>query len=279
MQILSEAEIIARISVGDSFSAQVDSGSFNIKIDHYEPIIGTAIHSGHRVVSPFSENLLVSENERRFEEDPFTGDFISSLPITLQVVDSRYFYDLNRHPQECIYDEAWGKRVWKRNLVSAEVRVIQEHHQRYYRILGHLMSELEKRFLRCIVYDVHSYNYARIAGRPPLFNIGTHYINRPLYKPILEALRSSLSAVELNGVESRCVFDGVFTGKGYQAAYLSEHHPDSLCIPLEIKKIFMNEQNFTCSKDIFSDLKGQLDQALKKSAELFRDYSLKMKKQ
>lgn len=278
MQLLSEAEIIARINDGNSFSARVDSGSFEIKIDQYEPIIGTAIHNGHRVASPFSKNLLVSDNERRFEEDPFTGDFISSLPITLQVVDSRYFYDLNRHPQACIYDEAWGKKVWKRKLESAEVRVIKEHHERYYRILDHLVNELEERFARCIVYDVHSYNYGRIAGRPPLFNIGTHYINRSLFNPIIEALQSSLSAVEINGVESRCVFDEVFVGKGYQAAYLSEQYPDSLCIPLEIKKIFMDGQNFTRSKDIFSDLKGHFEQALKNNTDLFRNYCLQMKK-
>ena len=59
----------------------------------------------------------LSELQRWKEEDPLTGDFISSMPIKIIPNDSRYEYDLNRKPTECIYkDKAWGQVVWKKKL-------------------------------------------------------------------------------------------------------------------------------------------------------------------
>ena len=269
MQVLSEGEIIARIAAGDVFSAEISSNAFEIRIQHYAPLIATAIHTGHHICSSLADRLLVTEAERRFEEDPYTGDLIDALPITLKVHDSRYYYDLNRNPEDCIYEQAWGKKVWKQPLDAGEIEKIRSLHGSYYHILQSLVGALERKFGRCILYDLHSYNYSRLAGSTPLFNIGTHYMDRALFAPILDHLLEQLEQLCIPGYESSAAFDQVFKGKGYQAAYISENHPHSLCVPLEIKKIFMSEQQFERDDMVFNELRRQLQQVLKENGERF----------
>ncbi|GAL02404.1 hypothetical protein JCM19237_5297 [Photobacterium aphoticum] len=124
---LTEAEVLDKIQQLIPFEAQLNDGSLTIRISEYQPYIATAIHHGHRLRGDLMPNCLLNEDERYFEEDPFTGDFISSLPIVLQGEDSRYEYDLNRGPDNCIYEEAWGKPVWSTPLTDAERAVSLEN--------------------------------------------------------------------------------------------------------------------------------------------------------
>ena len=270
MKLLSEQQIIKKIEHRKPFSARIESGAFDIKIDSYVPVVGTAIHHGHRVDLSYQDRLLLSEEQRRYEEDPYTGELIGSLPITVVVNDSRYFYDLNRHPDRCIYDVAWGKKVWRRPFDTSEVESIRAMHATYYRLLSCLMTELERLHKRVIVFDLHSYNYSRIKRDTPLFNIGTHYID-DRYQPLLRQLQRQLEAITLPGIENRSVFDEVFEGKGYQAAVINKNHPLSLCIPLEIKKIFMNEDDFLPKEKVCQALKKQLSKVLAESAMQFSE--------
>jgi hypothetical protein len=271
MELLSERQIIARIEDGEVFSALIEGHAFEIKIDRYVPVIGTAIHHGHRVCSSLAGNMLITDTERKFEEDPHTGDFIDTLPITIIVYDSRYYYDLNRDPANCIYDVAWGKKVWKRTLETSAVKKIKNLHSCYYRVMDSLVGQLEKKFSQAIIYDLHSYNYSRLGGNPPLFNIGTHFIDVPRYASLLSHLQNGLNAIRLSGLESRSVCDEVFRGSGYQAAFINRNHPESLCVPLEIKKIFMDEEGFERNAVIFSELKRQLDQVLAENGTRFKN--------
>ncbi len=127
MQTLSEKEIIHRIREQEPFSAVIENGAFSIKIDRYVPAVSTAIHSGHNVRKQISDKLLLDESERKYEEDPYTGDMLSSFPIVLQGLDSRYQYDLNRSPGECIYEEAWGKECGYSPSVQGNVRKVSLH--------------------------------------------------------------------------------------------------------------------------------------------------------
>lgn len=271
MQRLSEREIIARIEHGELFSAQIDTHAFEIKIERYVPFIGTAIHHGHRVCSSITDNMLVTGAERQFEEDPYTGDFIDTLPITITVHDSRYYYDLNRNPADCIYDVAWGKKIWKRTLDTAVVKKIKNLHSCYYRVVHSLVGQLEKRFSGAMIYDLHSYNYSRIEGNPPLFNIGTYFVDTSRYASLLNHLQNGLKAIRLSGVENSSLYDEVFRGRGYQAVFIKENHPNSLCIPLEIKKIFMDEEDFERDDEIFSQLKPQLGKVLEENGTRFEN--------
>ena len=165
MNTLSEQEIIRRIERQEPFAAIIDTGAFSIKIDRYIPVISTAIHAGHTVQQLILDKLLLNEKERKYEEDPYTGDMLASLPIVLQGLNSRYQYDLNRASDKCIYEEAWGKKVWSAPLTAGERKNSLNLYDSYYRVLHTLLTTLEKEYSNCIVYDLHSYNYRRQIGR------------------------------------------------------------------------------------------------------------------
>jgi len=269
MEQLSEQLIIDRIKSGAVFEAFADTGAFSVRIKKYVPAIFTAIHDGHQVDPSIAGKMLVSPEERRFEEDPFTGDIIDTCSISLRLNHSRYYYDVNRRPELCIYEEAWGKQVWKEPLSGEEQHRIRAHHRSYYRVLDVLLSSLEKLFRHCIVYDLHSYNYARLYGNPPLFNIGTHYINRQRYDSVLLHLAEQLNYIELKDYETRAAFDEVFNGMGYQAQFIHTEHPTSVCVPLEVKKIFMNEKSFALNKPVSDRLFPGMREALATNALYF----------
>jgi len=277
MKSLSEKEIIHRIKQQEPFSAVIDTAAFSIKIDRYVPAVSTAIHAGHTVREEIIDKILLNESERKYEEDPYTGNMLASFPILLQGLDSRYQYDLNRPPGECIYEQAWGKRVWSTPLTAKERKNSISLHESYYRVLNALLTVLEKQYSRCILYDLHSYNYKRLEIDAPLFNIGTNYIDRELYQPVLDHIKRHLLAAELPDIENRVAFDEVFAGKGYQASFIHENHRESLCVPLEIKKVYMDENSGEPHPLILETLTETLEQTLSHNASYFCGKSIGQK--
>lgn len=269
MLTLSEKEILLHIRQQEPFTATVDTGAFSIKINRYVPAIHTAIHAGHTIPKQLAGRLLLNERERQYEEDPYTGDMLASFPIVLLGLDSRYLYDLNRPPGECIYEEAWGRKVWSRPLGSRERKESISLHNSYYNILHALLTVLEEKFSRCIIYDLHSFNYRRITTDTPLFNVGTHYIDQKTYQPVLNHLKKRLLDAEIPNIKNRAAYDEVFPGKGYQAFFIHEKHPQSLCIPLAIKKVYMDETSGVTYPLIIETVIETLKQALSYNASYF----------
>jgi len=272
MEILTERQILEKIREGCIFSAQIDSGAFKLSIKEYVPAVITAIHDGHRVIEYFAAKMKVTEDERQFEEDPYTGTVADGFDISLKVLDSRYCYDLNRKPELCIYEDAWGKEVWKEALNNSDIGRLLACHGTYYRVLDELLTMLTDKFEDVILYDLHSYNYSRLEGNPPLFNIGTHFIDLSKYDRVIKHLTEELRKIELPGFENRAAIDEVFKGKGYQAEFINQNYSDVLCIPLEIKKAFMDEQGFalTLKKDSFKPLFSGMIEALSRNGEVFK---------
>ncbi|MEZ4936638.1 MAG: N-formylglutamate amidohydrolase [Crocinitomicaceae bacterium] len=174
---MSIKQIVKLIQNQETFEAIAEDGSFQIKVHGYVPYICTAIHDGHKLRSSLKDKILIDEFGRWYEEDPYTGAFITSMPITLIGMDSRYEYDLNRGPETCIYEEAWGNKVWKRTLTAKERQISLQKHANYYKVTHALVAKLEELFDGCVVYDVHSYNWQRWDRKVPLFNIGSEKID------------------------------------------------------------------------------------------------------
>ncbi len=269
MQSLSEQDILLRIQNSETFEAVIDTGGFALKIDRYVPMVCTAIHDGHTLPEALRPKMLLSATERTYEEDPHTGEIISSFPITLIALDSRYAYDLNRVPIDCTYDTAWGKQVWKNALNRVEQQQLREYHASYYRILKGILNQLVQHFSGCIVYDLHSYNHIRVGTQAPLFNIGTHTIAGDFYQPLLDHLSQSLEAISLPGTTNRIAFDEVFQGKGYQAAFIKKHFTTIPCIALEIKKAFMDELSGQAYTPIIEALRNGITRALNLNSAFF----------
>lgn len=244
MQTLSESECLKKILSEETFEAEIEGGALLIRIHEYVPYICTAIHAGHRLRDTLAQNCLIDEKNRLSEEDPYTDQLIDSFPVILVANDSRYEYDLNRDRDSCIYTNAWGDDVWKTPLKKSEKSLSLKKHDQYYRLLKALLDVLEKKFGGCLLVDIHSYNWEiRKHEQAPIFNIGTAQINLTRFEKPISTLAKNLSAIDLPNLEIETQYDAVFQGKGYQATFIQENTSNTLIIPLEIKKIFMDERS------------------------------------
>jgi uncharacterized protein (TIGR02421 family) len=183
------------------------------------------------------------------------------MPITIIGNDSRFEYDLNRTPQECIYDEAWGKKVWNKKLTAQEIKISKQKHAGYYKVLQALITKLESLFGGCIVYDIHSYNYKRWDREVPLFNVGTEQLNGSLYHSTIQNWLKVLSEISMPDIPNKTAENDVFRGKGYNAEYISTHFSNTLVLPTEIKKVYCDE----LTGDIYPKIKRLLQQNLKQA--------------
>ena len=244
MQTLTLNQIISKINRNETFSAELSDHSLQIHINEYVPYVATAIHAGSQTEPSLEAYYALSQKERFYEEDPHTDVFILSLPITLISQDSRYSYDLNRNITQCIYEKAWGKQVWHQPLSTHYLKKLKLKHTHYYQLLKTLINKLEALFKQCYIFDIHSYNYQRITDqKTPTFNIGCHYIQKTKYLPFINQLQILLQQIELPNIDVQVEKDSVFQGKGYQAEFIYKNFKNTLLIPIEIKKIYMDERN------------------------------------
>lgn len=242
MTTASEEEIISSIKQRDAFTATIDSGAFTLKIEKYEPAMCAAIHNGGNMRQELLENCLLTQAERYYEEDPFTGSFIEQQPITLIAHDSRYEYDLNRTTNECVYETAWGKDVWKEPLSKDAIATSKEKHAQFYRVVSAVVEALAEDFGQCIVYDNHSYNYRRHERTDlPVFNLGTTSVKSDSWRPVIDNWLDALNNMSVDGVEVTAAENDIFYGKGYLAGHCHGLYDNVLVLATEVKKVFMDE--------------------------------------
>ncbi len=248
---------------------QFEQGGFIIKINKYVPYCCTAIHNGSHLRNELRHKMALSEYERWYEEDPHTADFISSMPITIVGLDSRFEYDLNRSPENCIYSEAWGKNVWEKKLNNNEIKLSISKHADYYKILKALIQKIETLFGGCIVYDIHSYNYQRWERVVPLFNVGTEQITNENFKPYICHWIEELSKIELKDVNAVAKENDVFFGRGYNLSFVTKHFKNTLVLATEVKKVYCDELSGDIYPKIIRLLQQKLKQAILNNANFF----------
>ena len=269
MQLLKVDEIINLIKKKETFEAMAIDRSFHIKIGKYVPYCCMAVHNGSNLRSDLKTKIALDDFERWQEEDPHTGDFIDSLPITIIAQDSRYEYDLNRKPEACIYNVAWGKWVWKSKLTPKERQLSRKKHENFYKVVEALIKQLNNLFNGCIVYDMHSYNHQRWDRDVPLFNIGTEQIDQHRYGEYIEHWRNELQAIKLPQVDNKTAINDVFFGRGYNLEFISVKFPNTLVLATEIKKVYCNEQTGEDFPEIIVLIKQALKEAIINSAHHF----------
>jgi len=268
MQILSKFDAISKIKDKLTFEAIVEDCGLILKIEKYAPYVCTAIHDGHNLRASLQEICQLSEAERLYEEDPVTGDFISSMPITIVALNSRYEYDLNRTPEECIYTQVWGKQVWKSPLDTQEISLSLTKHQNFYELFNQLIGTLESIYKACVIYDIHSYNYVRQKKTTPSFNIGTAQIDEKRWQQEISHFIKQLRHIELPNLEISAEKNAVFQGLGYLAGYISKNFKNTLVLPTEIKKFYMDEN----TGEVFPIVVNESKVALKKAISLNAAY-------
>jgi hypothetical protein len=265
---LSEKACLKAIKKGQLFHAVIE-GAFEIKIEDYSFFVCTAIHDGHQLREILAKNCVLSESERLYEENPFTGEMISSMPITLIGLDSRYEYDLNRPPESSV--DKKSKQAWAQPLAENEIQINLNKHALFYRVLGAVIKKVEKLHGNCLVYDLHSYNYVDMACEtaPPTFNIGTEQLDSIRWSQVIKHWDKSLGMADMPNIETRSVIDELFFGRGYLATFVKQNFKNTLVLPTKVKKVFMNELSGEPYPLVLDELKSALKQIILANALYF----------
>ncbi|AVI52437.1 hypothetical protein C5O00_12470 [Pukyongia salina] len=267
---LSVPEIIARIKNEEIFEAVSEDYSFTLKIDTYVPYLCGAVHDGHQFRKKLWDNCYHSEYDRWYEEDPCTKEFVRTLPIVIAGCDSRFEYDLNRDPANAIFEDAWGKKLWKSPLSAAMKEKSLAKHAAFYKVVHALVEKLEQKFGTIVVYDMHSYNWKRWDREVPVINLGTSNIDNERYGNSVELWRHSLSRLQLPGVEeTSSKINDTFYGNGYFLKYITKTFRNTLVLATEFKKIYCDELQQIIFPEVVSAIETQLKTQIEEHANSF----------
>ena len=267
---LSIEEIIRKIQKEEIFEAVAKDYSFTIKIDAYVPYACGAVHDGHQFRKELWDNCLHSEYDRWFEEDPATKEMIQTHPIVIAGMDSRFEYDLNRAPETAIYEDAWGKQLWRSPLPQELKKRSLEKHYNFYKVVNALISKLEEKFGVCIVYDMLSYNWKRWTREVPTWNLGTANVDNQRFGNEIESWRLCLEKMPLpNGIKSTSKINDTFQGNGYFLKYITQNFKNTLVLATEIAKVYCDELNQVMYPEVVRAVEKYLKTELKNHAKAF----------
>ncbi len=262
--------MLSRIKKGKTFEAMAEDGSFSLKVSDYVPYIGAAIHAGHRFREELKSECLLTEQDRWYEEDPATEQFIAALPIVIEGHDSRFEYDLNRSPEEAIHEVAWGKMVWTKPLSKRQKIASLLKHHNFYKVVDALVEAVEQRFGGCVVYDIHSYNYKRWDREVPVFNIGTEQVDTDRYRKLIDHWKQSLDPKRLPNLEgAEFAENDVFFGRGYFLSHITKGFQNTLVLATEVKKIYCDEETGEVFPQVVDGLRESFKRAVIANASYF----------
>ena len=272
MHRLSIEDMLANIISETPFEAVAEDYSFTLKIEEYAPYVCGAVHDGHQFRKSLWENCLHSEYDRWYEEDPCTKEMIGTHPIVIAGCDSRFEYDLNRHPESAIYDDAWGKQLWKSPLSEEEKFLSLEKHFAFYKVVHTLVAQIEKIHGKAIVFDMHSYNWKRWEREVPTWNLGTANIDQSRFGVLAGSWSGKLGEMNLpNGIASTSKINDTFQGNGYFLKYISGQFKDTLVLATEISKIYCDEYSGLIYPEVVRSVEEQLKELIPLQAKEFHD--------
>ncbi len=228
------------------------------------PIIATAIHNGHYIRPELRENLVISDSDRKREEDPYTNSIIRSFENRIVVNTSRFEIDVNRPRERAVYqipEDCWGLEVWKRPLSQTDIDQSLTEYDNFYRRLDAVISETIASFGYAIVLDVHSYNHHRLGlGQPyddieknPQIILGTTNMP-PAYLASIEKIQKKFQENIYEGEKLDCRINVKFPG-GSMSRHLHKQFPGEVfSLSIEFKKTFMNEWTGDLYRDKLEEL-------------------------
>ncbi|MEQ8673170.1 MAG: N-formylglutamate amidohydrolase [Aggregatilineales bacterium] len=216
------------------------------------PLVATAIHDGHLLRPDVAQIMALTDAERLREEDPFTALWTAVSDTRVAGTYSRFEVDLNRPREKAVYikpEDAWGLHVWKETPSPAIIEQSRARYDAFYAEMHRLFTELEQRFGRFVVYDLHTYNHRRagpkgepadIAGNPEV-NVGTGTLDQTRWGAIVQRFMSDIASIDYLGRQLDVRENVKFVG-GRFASWTHENFPESGCVlSIEFKKFFMDE--------------------------------------
>jgi N-formylglutamate deformylase len=229
----------------------MDPGAWHIERGD-GPLVAAAIHDGHDVRPELVDFLVISQSDRRREEDPYTGAFTSVAPTRIVARRSRFEVDLNRPRAEAVYlrpEDAWGLAVWTRLPPAEVIERSRALYDGFYQEVGRVLAELTGRFGRVVVFDLHGYNVRRAgpnapaaaADENPDVIVGTSNMDRRRWAPVVDGFTEAMRSFDFFGRRLDVRENVKFRG-GYFPRWIHQTFPESACaIAIELKKFFMDE--------------------------------------
>lgn len=216
------------------------------------PLVAAAIHNGHEVRDEVARLMALKEAERLREEDPYTGEWTTIAPTRVVVHRSRFEVDLNRPREEALYRtaaDAWGLEVWSAEPPPELVERSLAEHDDFYRMLRELLSGIERRHGRFVVFDLHSYNHRRDGPNAapadpaanPQVNLGTGTMDRERWAPLIDRFVRELRSFPFSEGPLDVRENVKFRGRQL-AQFVHSNFPRTGCaLSIEVKKFFMDE--------------------------------------
>lgn len=230
-------------------------------------VVFTAVHAGHDLRDEVRELMVLDEDTRLREEDPFTDQLGASVGSGLVMTRSRFEVDVNRPRATSVYqtpDECWGLDVWSGGRLPDEIAERSRAvHDAWFEELGRRLDVLASRG-PFVVFDIHSYNHHRDGSDAPAapqqdnpdINVGTGSLDREPWIPVVDAFMEAMGTpvVEATG-ERLDVRENVrFWGQN-QARWIHRRYPDTACVlALEFKKTWMDEWTGAPDQDHMAEL-------------------------
>ena len=217
------------------------------------PVVALAIHDGHEVRDALRGLMVVEEDVRLREEDPFTASWTELAATRVVALRSRFEVDLNRPRDSAVYltpEDAWGIPVWRKPPPRRVVEEALAEYDAFYGMLEDLYRDMERDHGRFLVLDLHSYNHRRggadapsadPAGNPQV-NVGTGTMtDRGRWAPLIDRFIADLRGHDFPGgpldVRENVRFRGGQCGR-----WAHERFPEAACVlSVEVKKFFMDE--------------------------------------
>jgi hypothetical protein len=186
---------------------------------------------------------------------------------------SRFEVDLNRPREKAVYiqpEDAWGLQVWKQTPPAELIDRSLAEYDAFYAETHRVFTNLEKRFGRFVVFDLHTYNHRRAgpggapadAAENPEVNIGTGTMVRDRWAPVVDRFISDLRAFDFLGRRLDVRENVKFRG-GQFSRWTHETFPDSGCaLAIEFKKFFMDEWSGEADTEQMEAITGALQSTI-----------------
>ncbi len=214
------------------------------------PFWAFAIHDGHHIASSLLDHLLIDEESRLREEDPYTA-ILAELPFNRFIsATSRFQLDINRSKQDAIYlkpEQAWGLDVWRKDIPKKWINQLHDNYDKIYRTIDEEIKKTISKYGYFIIYDIHSYNAKRDGSRSvvdetsnPQINIGTAY-NHSKWTKLTSIFIQALQKIDQD-IPSFDVRENINFKGGYLSQYINARYGEKGCVfSIEFRKDFMDE--------------------------------------
>ncbi len=216
------------------------------------PLVACAVHDGHAVRAEVAECLRLDENQRRYEEDPYTAEWTSIAPTRIVARRSRFELDLNRPREKAVYitpadagDWTCGgvarPRTWL-SIRSACTTIFTPTcdccSSGWFRGIGESWSSTCTATIICEVASGESCDDPQLN---PEINLGTGSMDRQRWTPMVERWLAEMRSYDYFGRHLDVRENVRFFG-GQLPTWIHQQFPTTVCaLAIEVKKFFMNE--------------------------------------